>query len=662
MRGKSQQIVGNTGRLGIVFDAERVKDVLQAAMLGKKAPYARADRVQAEILLSGKIKQHALTGDVLEKHFVGTNSLARKGDGRRGCGHAGVLCGVLERQVRRWDMTGKEDVRRDIRALLGGLLRPHLPALLLVLLLMTAQSAAILVQPWLAGVLSERLLRGGATAQLLWGLFLLVAAQALLGYLLAIRLKAVSGRLVADTGARVYAHLQSLPLAWHNERRRGDVLTLLTGDVHRLAGYLTGTLLPLLPLLLTFLGALAMMLKMAPLIAVAIAILLPLLMVVLRVAGRQLRPLGHAVAQSWADQSAQAEQNLDMLPVIKGFATGEREAARYRERTEAVRRLELQQAKLEGAIMPVVRVVSAGVVLLLLAFAGGRIAEGELTTAQLVSLFLYGFVLIGPVSQLVQVYGSTMTARGAMQRLGDALVAEPERDAGTHVFGDMRGDVQFRGLGFSYPARPPLFEDFTLHVRAGETLAITGHNGAGKSTLAHLLLRLVEPQAGQVMVDGMDVRDVTLASLRGRIGLVSQQVQLFNASVADNIAYGRADAGRAEMEAAARAARAHEFVMQLPNGYDTMVGDQGVRLSGGQKQRIALARALLKDPALLILDEATAMFDPDGEQEFIRECHALLSQRTVLLITHRPASLRLADRIVRIVDGKLVEQEVRPSP
>lgn len=541
------------------------------------------------------------------------------------------------------------------RARLVGLLRPHLPALLLALVLMLVQSVATLAQPWVGGQLTSRLVFSEGFTDLLWLLFALVAAQAALGYVVSVQLQAVSGRLVADAGAQLYAHLQSLPLAWHQERRRGDVLSLLTGDIYRLGGYLTGTLVPLLPLLFTLVGALVMMLRLAPAIAVAIAILMPLLFVLLKIVGRQLRPLGHAAMQAWAEQSASAEQNLAMLPVIKGFDTADLEAERYGQRTLDLHRVTLRQARLEGAIAPVVRVLSAGTILLLLGVAGRLIVREELTAGQLVSLFLYGLVLVAPVSQLSQLYGHTQSARGALERLLDALSAAPERDDGTQALESVSGEIRFEGIHFAYPGRPALFDGLDLHVRAGETVALTGPNGAGKSTLAHLLQRLLEPQAGRILLDGIELREATLSSLRAQVGVVAQHVLLFNATIAQNIAYGRTDATPADIERAAHAARAHDFILALPQGYATVIGDQGVKLSGGQKQRLSLARALLRDPAVLVLDEATAMFDPDGEREFIRECRDLFARRTVLLITHRPASLALADRVLRLDEGQLLD-------
>lgn len=536
-------------------------------------------------------------------------------------------------------------------------LRPHAPTMLGAVVLMLAQSVATLAQPWLGGQLAERLVRAQGFGALLWGLFALFAMQALLSYAATVQVQKVSGQWVAEAGSRVYAHLQALPLGWHFERQRGDVLALLTGDIHRLGGFLSSTLLPLLPLLLTFIGALGVMLTLAPIIALAVAALVPLLFFLLKLAGRRLRPLGQATMQAWANQSALAAQNLELLPVVKAFAADAAEAQRYREGAQRLYAAELQQVRWQGAILPLVQILGAGLILLLLGVAGREILSGQLRVGSLVSVFLYGLVLINPVGQLANVYGQIQGARGAAQRLLEVLQAVPEEDSGDIELLPQTGDITFVDVGFSYPGRPPLYSGLNLCIRAGETVAITGPNGAGKSTLAHLLLRLLEPQQGAISIGGLALRRFRLAALRGQIGLVSQQVMLFNATVRDNIAYGRVDASPGAIEQAAQAARAHDFITQLPLGYNTVIGDQGVKLSGGQKQRIALARALLKDPPILILDEATAMFDPAGESEFIAECHAALQARTVLLITHRPASLALADRVLRLADGLWQEAE-----
>ena len=533
-------------------------------------------------------------------------------------------------------------------------LRPHLPALAVVLALMLIQSAAMLLQPWLGGVMTDRLMLNQHLGVLLWLLFGLICMQQGLIYVTALQLQKVSGRLQADAGAELYAHLQALPLEWHNARQRGDVLALLYVDIYRIGRYVTGTLLPLLPLLFTLVGALAMMLHLAPPIAVMVAVLMPLMFLALKWVGRKLRPLSHASAQAWAEQSSLAEQNLESLALIKAFGTEAVERANFRQRADTVYATDLRLEKLQGAINPVVYVIGAGAILLLLGLGGHLVIRSEMRMGQLVSVFLYGMVLVGPVGSLASVYGSTMAAMGSLRRLSDALDARPEVDIGKQEVLPVAGDIVYSQVDFTYPGREPLFSGLDLTIRAGETVALTGVNGAGKSTLVHLLLRLVEPQGGSVTIGGIDLREFRLQALRGQIGLVAQQVMLFNASVRDNIAYGRVDASQDAIERAAQAARAHDFIAQLPQGYDTVIGDQGVKLSGGQKQRIALARALLKDPPILILDEATAMFDPAGELEFIDECREVLANRTVILITHRPASLALADRVVRLEGGRFV--------
>jgi ATP-binding cassette subfamily B protein len=549
-------------------------------------------------------------------------------------------------------------IMSDLRALLA-YARPHRAALAACGLLMLVESAAALLLPWAGGLLTEAMLRPGGPASMdmiLAGMLGLFALQALLKFCTTYILGNAADRIVADLKVRLYDHLQALPLAYYHERRLGDTLALLTNDVYVLAGYISGTALALVPLLATAGGAALLMFRIRPTLALLAVILVPLFYLLLKIVGRRLRPLGAQLQQEQATAIAIAQENLGLLPAIKTFTREQQESTRYREQIDRIFRLNVRQRGMYAALEPLAQFVAAAGIVLVLALAGADLGAGRLAPAQLVSFLLYAALLTRPVAGLADVYGQTQMARGAYMRLRQAM-EEPPEPAGHVGFAlpRVKGEIEFRGVSFGYGGRPPALERIDLRVAAGETVALVGPNGAGKSTLAHLLLRLHEPSAGQILIDGIDTAGASLASLRRQIGVVPQHVLLFNASVRDNIAYGRPEPGQAEIEAAAVAARAHDFVLSLPQGYDTLIGDRGVRLSGGQQQRLALARALLKDPAILILDEATAMFDPEGEAEFLHACRDVLRRRTVLLITHRPASLAAADRIVRMERGRIIE-------
>ncbi len=477
----------------------------------------------------------------------------------------------------------------------------------------------------------------------------LVALKSLVSFSSQYFISMTGERVLASLRSRLYDHLQILPMHYFHEAKPGDVLALLSNEASVVSRFVTGTLVQLLPLSLTFLGAFAIMFTLDVQIALLAGMLLPVYYVAMKLIGRRLRPLSVAWWESYSRMFSLVEENIGMLPAIKAFVREKLERNRFEEKNQELLSVSSRQILVDSILGPAITLLASAGLLVLLWLGISHVESGQLETSSLVSLLLYAMLLTQPISGLANVYGQVQRTVSAADRLQD-FFAEQAEPVGKNqpALPVAKGAIEFESVRFAYPDREPVLDNFNLKIEAGETIAITGPNGAGKSTLAYLLMRFDQPQSGRILIDDHDIERFDLQSVREQIGLVAQNTLLLNGTVRENLAYGRFDASEKAIKSAANAARASEFIEHLPEGYDTLIGDQGIKLSGGQRQRLSLARTLMKDPPILILDEATAMFDPEGEARFFHQSRGMMGARTVILITHRPASLALADRILKL--------------
>lgn len=521
---------------------------------------------------------------------------------------------------------------------------------------------ATLAMPWLIAQLAGGIV-GETDIDLRSTLILLGLALAGLtgsSILVTILSGEAAGRILAELRKETHQKLISMSMSFHDRSRSGDLLSLMTHEVISLSTFLTATIAQVPSMLATAVGAFAILFAIDPVLTFTAPVLIPPFFIAMKWLGRRLRVLGRRVRRAESDIVWMANSDIAMLPAIKAYATEDTQRVRYDAAIEKARTLRLRQIRITAFIAPVVALVAASAAIGILVIGSAQIEDGARTPSELFAFLLYAALLTRPVGGLADTYSSFQIAKGTLARLAAVYAMEPEPAPSPDrvkslPHGRARGAIGFDDVSFGYPGRPAVLSKTQLAIAAGETIALTGDNGIGKSTLVNLLLRFYQPSAGQITLDGVDIADLGLQDLRRQIGYVPQRPLLAWGSIAQNIAFGVPEPDPRAIENAARLAQAWEFIERLPQGLATEIGDGGIRLSGGQRQRLALARALYRDPPIFIFDEATSMFDLDGETAFIQSCARLLADRTVIIITHRPASLALADRVLKIVPGGIVE-------
>lgn len=466
----------------------------------------------------------------------------------------------------------------------------------------------------------------------------------------------VSERSLADVRNAVYAKILWLPVSFFDSRRVGELTSRISADVATLHDTFTVTFAELIRQLLTLFIGIGVIFYFAPKLTVFMLLTFPLIVVLALVFGRAIRTLSREVQDKLAETNVIVEESLQGIMVVKAFTNEQFETNRYGKALNHVVQIALKSARYRGFFISFVVFALFGGIVAVVWYGATLVQQGEITIGDLLSFVLYTTFIGGSIAGLGDIYAQIQRSIGASERILELIELQDEKSESTSSF-KLKGKLSFTNVQFSYPSRPDyqVLTNLSFEIEAGEKIALVGQSGSGKSTIINLLLRFYSPSSGTIYADDKNISTYALSDFRSNVGIVPQEVLLFGGSIQENIAYGNPKASEEEILEAARKANAYEFIQRFPEGFKTLVGERGVKLSGGQRQRIAIARAILKDPCILVLDEATSSLDAESEALVQDALEKLMEGRTTVIIAHRLSTIRTVDRIFVVKEGQLAE-------